>query len=40
MGGPVDGGYFIKLSVDRSGRVYTVWVPPTGHRRTYATRAR
>jgi competence protein ComEC len=33
-------GYFIRLSVDRSGRVYTVWVPPTGHRRTYATRAR
>jgi competence protein ComEC len=31
--------FFIKLSVDPSGRSYTVWVPPTGHRRTYATRA-
>jgi hypothetical protein len=33
-------GYFIKLSVDPGGRSYTVWVPPTGHRQTYATRAR
>ena len=30
--------FFIKLSVDPSGRSYTVWVPPTGHRQTYATR--
>ena len=33
-------GYFIKLSVDPNGRSYTVWVPPTGHRRSYATRGR
>jgi competence protein ComEC len=33
-------GYFIKLSVDSRGRSYTLWVPPTGHRQTYATRAR
>lgn len=33
-------GYFIKLSVDPRGRSYTLWVPPTGHRQTYATRAR
>ena len=33
-------GYFIKLSVDPRGRSYTVWVPSTGHRETYATRAR
>lgn len=32
--------YFIKLSVDPGGRSYTMWVPPTGHRQTYATRAR
>jgi beta-lactamase superfamily II metal-dependent hydrolase len=30
--------FFIKLSVDPSGRSYTMWVPPTGHRQTYATR--
>jgi competence protein ComEC len=33
-------GFFIKLSVDPRGRSYTVWVPSTGHRQTYATRAR
>ena len=33
-------GYFIKLSVDPRGLSYTLWVPPTGHRQTYATRAR
>jgi beta-lactamase superfamily II metal-dependent hydrolase len=33
-------GYFIKLSVDPKGRSYTVWVPSTGHRETFATRAR
>jgi beta-lactamase superfamily II metal-dependent hydrolase len=32
--------FFIKLSVEPSGRSYTVWVPPTGHRQTYATRSR
>ena len=32
--------FFIKLSVDPSGRSYTLWVPPTGHRQTYATRGR
>jgi len=32
--------YFIKLSVEPRGRSYTVWVPPTGHRQTYPTRAR
>ncbi len=32
--------FFIKLSVDPSGRSYTIWVPPTGHRQTYATRTR
>jgi competence protein ComEC len=32
--------FFIKLSLDPSGRSYTVWVPPTGHRRSYATRRR
>ena len=31
--------FFIKLSVDPNGRSYTVWVPPTGHRQTYTTRA-
>ena len=33
-------GSFIRLSVDPDGRAYTVWVPATGHRRTYATRGR
>src|SRR5262249_27037769 len=33
-------GSFVKLSVDPGGRSYTVWVPSTGHRRTYATRGR
>jgi competence protein ComEC len=33
-------GNFIRLSVDPDGRAYTVWVPATGHRRTYATRGR
>jgi beta-lactamase superfamily II metal-dependent hydrolase len=32
------GGHFIKLSVDPRGRSYTIWVPATGHRQTYATR--
>jgi beta-lactamase superfamily II metal-dependent hydrolase len=32
--------YFIKASVDPKGRSYTVWVPSTGHRETYATRPR
>jgi beta-lactamase superfamily II metal-dependent hydrolase len=34
------GGQFIRLSVDPDGRAYTMWVPATGHRRTYATRGR
>jgi hypothetical protein len=29
---------YIKLSVDPSGNTYTVTIPGTGHRRTYATR--
>jgi competence protein ComEC len=33
-------GQFIRLSVEPDGRAYTVWVPATGHRRTYATRRR
>ena len=33
-------GNFIRLSVDPDGRAYTVWVPATGHRRTYTTRGR
>jgi competence protein ComEC len=33
-------GSFIKLSVAADGRSYTMWVPSTGHRRTYATRGR
>ena len=32
--------HFIKLSVEPDGSSYTVWVPPTGHRKRYATRAR
>lgn len=32
--------FFIRLSVDPRGRSYTLWVPPTGHRQTYATRTR
>ncbi|MFI5169714.1 MAG: hydrolase, partial [Vicinamibacterales bacterium] len=32
--------HFVKLSVEPDGSSYTVWVPPTGHRQTYATRAR
>jgi beta-lactamase superfamily II metal-dependent hydrolase len=32
-------GHFIKRSVDPRGRSYTVWVPSTGHRQTYATKA-
>ncbi len=32
-------GHFIRLSVDPRGRSYTVWVPSTGHRQTYATKA-
>ncbi len=31
-------GNFIRLSVDPRGRSYTVWVPATGHRQTYAAR--
>jgi beta-lactamase superfamily II metal-dependent hydrolase len=31
---------FIKLSVEPDGRNYSVWVPATGHRQTYATRGR
>jgi competence protein ComEC len=34
------GGAFVKLSVAADGRSYTMWVPSTGHRRTYATRGR
>ena len=34
------GGHFIKTSVDPRGTSYTVWVPSTGHRQTYATRGR
>jgi beta-lactamase superfamily II metal-dependent hydrolase len=30
---------FIKLSVEPDGRRYTMWVPATGHRQSYATRA-
>ena len=29
---------FIKLSVDPTAATYTVWVPSTGHSRTYQTR--
>jgi competence protein ComEC len=29
---------YIKLSVDPSGRTYTISIPATGHSRTYATR--
>ncbi len=29
---------FIKLQVEPDGRRYTVWVPATGHRQSYATR--
>jgi beta-lactamase superfamily II metal-dependent hydrolase len=32
--------HFIKLSVEPDASAYTVWVPSTGHRKTYATRAR
>ncbi len=32
--------HFIKLSVEPDGSSYTVWVPPTGHRKSYPTRAR
>ena len=32
--------HFIKLSVEPDGSSYTVWGPPTGHRKRYATRAR
>jgi hypothetical protein len=32
--------HFIKLSVEPDGSSYTVWVPPTGHRKRYTTRAR
>jgi beta-lactamase superfamily II metal-dependent hydrolase len=31
-------GNFIKLSVDPSGKTYTVSIPATGHKRTYQTR--
>jgi hypothetical protein len=37
---PARESVLIKLSVDPRGRSYTVWVPSTGHRQTYATRAR
>jgi beta-lactamase superfamily II metal-dependent hydrolase len=32
--------HFIKLSVEPDGSAYTVWVPPTGHRKSYRTRTR
>jgi len=32
--------HFVRLSVEPDGGRYAVWVPPTGHRRTYATRGR
>ena len=32
--------HFIKLSVAPDGGSYTVWVPPTGHRKSYKTAAR
>jgi competence protein ComEC len=33
-------GSFVKLSVAADGRSYTMWVPSTGHRRSYETRGR
>src|ERR1041384_184592 len=32
-------GNFIKLTVDPSGKTYTVAIPATGHKKTYQTRA-
>ena len=31
-------GNYIKLSVDSSGKDFTVTIPATGHRRTFQTR--
>ena len=33
-------GNYIKLSVDASGKFYTVFIPATGRQRTFQTRAR
>ena len=33
-------GQFIRLTVDPDGRHFTMWVPASGHRKTYATRGR
>lgn len=33
-------GNYIKLSVDPSGKSYTIFIPATGHKRTFQTRAK